>query len=317
MKSITLTQLTYIQAVAQYRNFGAAAKSCFISQPTLSMQIQKLETDLGVTIFDRSKKPVEPTLIGHKIIEQAQTALHEVLRIEEIIKAENGEISGEFKLGIIPTLAPYLLPVFLQKFTDSYPKVNLVIEELQTHQIIHKLKEDRLDAGILVTPLNANGIIERPLFYEPFVVYLSPNHSLHKFKKVSEGDLTLDDIWLLNEGHCFRDQAINICKKVKNDNQPKKKLIFESGNLETLKRLVDKNYGYTLVPTLAIAGMSAKEIDRKVKYFKSPVPTREVSIIHSRSFLKKSIIDALHNKISSSLPEELQKGSSKKRVVAL
>ncbi|MGV7221006.1 MAG: hydrogen peroxide-inducible genes activator [Nitrospinales bacterium] len=314
---MTLTQLTYIVAVAQHQNFGSAAKSCFISQPTLSMQIQKLENDLGVTIFDRSKKPVEPTQIGQKIIAQAQTALQEVLRIEEIIKAEEGEISGEFKLGIIPTLAPYLLPVFLQNFTTSYPKVNLIIEELQTHQITQKLKEDRLDAGILVTPLNTNGITERPLFYEPFVVYLSPNHSLHKFKKVSEGDLTLDDIWLLNEGHCFRDQAINICKKVNREEQPKKKLVFESGNLETLKRLVDKNYGYTLVPTLAIAGMAPKEVEKKVKFFKSPVPTREVSIIHSRSYLKKSIIDALHNKIISSLPEEFKKSSSKKRIVEL
>ena len=317
MKSMTLTQLTYIVAVAQHQNFGSAAKSCFISQPTLSMQIQKLEADLGVILFDRSKKPVEPTLIGQKIIEQAQTALQEVHRIEELIKAEDGEISGEFKLGIIPTLAPYLLPIFLQNFTNGYPKVNLIIEELQTHQIIQKLKEDRIDAGILVTPLNTNGIIERPLFYEPFVVYLSPNHSLHKFKKVSESDLTLDDIWLLNEGHCFRDQAINICNKVKHKSLPKKKLVFESGNLETLKRLVDKNYGYTLVPSLAITGMSAKEIEKKVKLFRPPVPTREVSIIHSRSYLKKGIIDALQNKIISSLPEELKKSPSKKRVVEL
>ena len=317
MKSITLTQLTYIVAVARHQNFGSAAKSCFISQPTLSMQIQKLETDLGVRIFDRSKKPVEPTLIGQKIIEQAQTALQEVHRIEEIIKAEAGEISGEFKLGIIPTLAPYLLPVFLQNFTNSYPKVNLIIEELQTTQITQKLKEDSLDAGILVTPLNTNWIIERPLFYEPFVVYLSPNHSLHKFKKVSESDLTLGDIWLLNEGHCFRDQAINICKKVTKEGQLKKRLVFESGNLETLKRLVDKNYGYTLVPTLAISGMVPREVEKKVRFFKSPVPTREVSIIHSRSYLKKGIIDALQNIIISSLPEELKKFSSKKRVVEL
>lgn len=314
---MTLTQLSYIVAVAQCRNFGMAAKSCFISQPTLSMQIQKLEADLGVTLFDRSRKPVEPTLIGQKIVEQAQVALQEVLRIEELIKVEGGEISGEFKLGIIPTLAPYLLPLFLQNFCKSYPKVNLIIEELQTRQIIQNLRQDKIDAGILVTPLDSNGIIERLLFYEPFVVYLAPNHPLHKFKKVSEKDLTIDDIWLLNEGHCFRDQAIKICKEVQEGYSPKKNLVFESGNLETLKRLVDKNYGYTLVPALAIKEMSAFEISKKVRLFKTPVPTREVSIVYSRSYLKKSVIEALHGKIISSLPRELKKPPAKSRVVEL
>lgn len=317
MKSITLTQLAYVVAVAQFRNFGVAAKSCFVSQPTLSMQIQKLEDDLGVTLFDRSKKPVEPTVIGQKIIEQAQVALQEVFRIEELIKFEKGEISGDFRLGIIPTLAPYLLPLFLESFTQSYPKVNLIIEELQTQQIIKRLRQDEVDAGILVTPLNLNGIIEQPLFNDPFVVYLSPNHPLHKLQKISEGDLTLEDLWLLNEGHCFRDQAIAICKKVRGGGQERNNLVFESGNLETLKRLVDKKFGYTLVPSLAIMDLSKSEMNKKVRFFKSPVPTREVSIVYSRCYLKKSIIEALHQKIIASMPEEFKKPTSKSRVVDL
>ena len=317
MKSITLTQLAYIVAVAQYQNFGKAAASCFVSQPTLSMQIQKLEEDLGVTLFDRTKKPVQPTAIGQKIVEQAQVALQEVFRLEEIIKVEKGEISGDFKLGIIPTLAPYLLPLFLEDFTRSYPKVNLIIEELQTQQIIQKLRQDDIDAGILVTPLNSSGIVEQPLFNDPFVVYLSPSHPLHKLKEVSEKDLMLDDLWLLNEGHCFRDQAIEICKKVRRGKVAKNNLEFESGNLETLKRLVDKSFGYTLAPSLAIMGLSKSELQKKVRFFKSPVPTREVSIVYSRSYLKKSIIDVLQKKIVSSIPKEFKKSSSKSRVVEL
>ena len=315
MKSISLTQLTYVLAVAQSRNFVKAARSCFISQPTLSMQIHKLEEELGVTLFDRSRKPVEPTAIGKKIIEQAQTVLQEACRIEEIIKLEKGEISGDFKLGIIPTLAPYLLPLFLESFTKSYPRVNLIVEELQTQQIIRLLRLDKIDAGVLVTPLNSNGIVERPLFNDPFVVYLAPNHPLHRLKKVSGSDLILDDIWLLNEGHCFRDQAIEICKRVKG--LPKKNLEFESGNLETLKRLVDKNFGYTLVPSLAILEMSKTDLKKKVRFFESPAPTREVSIVYSRSYLKKSIIEALHKKIVSSLPKEYRQPLSETRVVKL
>jgi LysR family transcriptional regulator, hydrogen peroxide-inducible genes activator len=178
MKSITLTQLSYVTAVAQTRNFGLAAKTCFISQPTLSMQIQKLEDDLEVTLFDRSKKPVEPTAIGQRIIEQAQVVLQEAKRIEELIKEEKGEISGEFKLGIIPTLAPYLLPLFLKNFTTVYPAVNLIVEEMQTQKIIKMLKEDKIDGGILVTPLNHKGIVEWPIFNDPFLAYLAPKHPL-------------------------------------------------------------------------------------------------------------------------------------------
>jgi len=317
MKSITLTQLSYVTAVSQARNFGLAAKACFISQPTLSMQIKKLEDDLGVTLFDRSKKPVEPTAMGKKIIAQAQVVLQEANRIEELIKEEKGEISGEFKLGIIPTLAPYLLPLFLKSFTTTYPAVNLIVEEMQTQKIIKMLKDDKIDGGILVTPLNHKGIIEWPIFNDPFLAYLAPKHPLLSLSQVSDKDLSLDDIWLLNEGHCFRDQAIEICKRVKDKGSKNKNLTFESGNLETLKRLVDQNFGYTLLPSLAILGMSASEKKKKVRFFKPPAPIREVSVVYSRNYLKKSIIEALHKEVVSSLPEGLKKSKSKERVIEL
>lgn len=317
MKSITLTQLSYISAVAQCRNFGKAAKSCFVSQPTLSMQIQKLEEELEVILFDRSKKPVEPTAMGQKIIEQTQVVLQEALRIEELIKAEKGEISGSFKLGIIPTLTPYLLPLFLEKFTTNYPSVKLIVEELQTQQIIHQLKEDIIDAGILVTPLHIQGIIEQPIFNEPFLAYLSPSHPLLSLDTISEKDLSLDDIWLLNEGHCFRDQAIEVCKKIRGNNPQRKNLVFESGNLETLKRLVDQKFGYTLLPWLATMGMPAAEKKKRIRVFKAPIPIREVSVVYSRSFLKKSIIEALYKEIVSSLPKELNNSKTRERVVEM
>ncbi len=317
MKSITLTQLHYIAEVAKKQSFGLAAKACFVTQPTLSMQIQKLEGDLGVILFDRSKKPVQPTPTGRKIIEQARVVLQEAFRIEELIETEKGDIKGAFKLGVIPTLAPYLLPLFLERFITDYPKVDLVIEELQTATIITQLKEDTLDAGILVTPLHQKGIIEKPLFHEPFVVYLSPKHPLQKVAKVSEKELSLKDIWLLNEGHCFREQAMDLCKKKKTAVLEHPNLVFESGNLETLKRLVDSNFGYTLLPYLAILDMSDRNVKKKLRFFKPPVPTREVSIAYSRSFLKQGIITALGKTILSILPEELKKPETKNRTIDL
>ncbi len=317
MKSITLTQLSYILAVLRERNFGLAAQSCFVTQPTLSMQIQKLEEDLGVRIFDRSKKPVQPTAIGRKILEQAQTVLWEVSRIEEIIHSEKDEIQGEFKLGVIPTLAPYLLPLFLEDFVTRHPKVDLVIEELQTGQIVEKLREDTIDAGILVTPLNTRGIEKSVLFYEPFVVYLSPRHPLHKQQRIPENELSLKDIWLLNEGHCFRDQVLDLCKKRKIADSQHKNLVFESGNLETLKRLVDKKFGYTLLPYLAIQDMRDAEKKKKIRSFTEPVPTREVSIVSSRSFHKQAVKDALSQAIVEALPDVLKKPGAQGRIVGL
>ncbi len=317
MLSISLIQLSYITAVHKAKNFGQAAKSCFVTQPTLSMQIQKLEDELGIIIFDRSKKPVQTTTIGKKIIEQAQLILQEVTRIDELIKTEKGELMGEFKLGVTPTLAPYLIPLFIKSFSQKYPKVQLIVEELQTAQITEKLKEDALDAGLLVTPLNLKGIIEKVLFYEPFVVYLSENHALQKSNKVTENDLDLNDVWLLSEGHCLRSQVLKICEKKPSKGAKGKNVRFESGNLETLKQLVDQNMGSTLLPYLAIDKMSKVEFGTKVKLFKAPVPTREVSLAYNRSFLKKGIIEALAEEIWASLPKKLQRKPAKTKVIEI
>ena len=317
MISITHIQLSYLVSLARNRHFGLAARECHITQPTLSMQIQKLEEDLEIILFDRSKKPVEPTEIGLRIIEQAEKALLEVSKIETIAHENKGEISGKFKLGVIPTLAPYLLPLFLESFLEKHPKVELVIEELQTEQIIQRLKLDSLNGGILATPLKHKGILEQPLFYEPFVIYLSPKHPLTKKDLVSEKELSREDIWLLNEGHCFRDQAIEICKKQVSKKSGRKNLVFESGNLETLKRLVDSKFGYTLIPYLALGGMLNNDKKKKLRFFKPPVPTREISLIHSRTHHKSNILQALKESIQSSLPNELKQKTFKGKLIGL
>ena len=303
---MTLTQLSYIVAVDNYKNFAAAAEHCFVTQPTLSMQIQKLEAELGVMIFDRTKQPAVPTDIGRKIIDQARLVLHESSRINDIISVATQDVTGIFKLGIIPTIAPYLLPLFIEKFISKYTKLDLVIDEIQTHQIVEKLKKDELDAAILATPLNEASIIERPVYYEPFVAYVSENHELYNKDKIDSKDLSLKDLWLLKEGHCFRDHVLQICKSYLHpSSNDERTLRFEGGTIDTLKKLVEKNFGMTLLPYLSLAEIEGTEKYKHIRTFNEPVPRREISIVYRRSKLKKHIIDLLDKEIRSIIPIEL------------
>jgi LysR family transcriptional regulator, hydrogen peroxide-inducible genes activator len=208
---ITLTQLEYIVAVDTYRHFGRAAESCFVTQPTLSMQIKKLEEDLGVIIFDRSKHPLIPTDVGQRLIDQAKTVLSESEELKNIIKDHKNEVSGLLRIGIIPTLAPYLLPLFIGRYKRTWPNIIIKVEELTTANIIELLHKDLLDVGILVTPLKESKIIEKPLFYEEMLIYANENHILHQQDEITVRDIATPDIWLLSDGHCFRDQVVNLC----------------------------------------------------------------------------------------------------------
>ncbi len=299
---MTITQLEYILAVDKFRHFGKAAKACSVTQPTLSMQLQKAEDELGVVIFDRSKQPILPTMEGEKIIVQARSVIREYKKIFSIVDASKDEVRGDFRLGVIPTLTPYVVPLFAGAFVKKYPLVNLTIEEFKTEDIIELLSKDELDAGLLATPLGES-FIERVLFLEPFSVFASKNHSLLKKVKIKDSDLDTVDIWLLNEGHCFRQQVLNICHISKGIGQHDN-LKFESGNLETLKNMVIKNNGYTLLPQLAVLNLSNEE-RKNIRVFQSPVPTREISLVHNRIFLKEKIITALEESIIESLPEGL------------
>jgi len=314
LKTMTITQLEYIVAVDTYRSFVAAADKCFVTQPTLSMQVQKLEDTLGVKIFDRSKQPVTPTEIGIEIISQARIMLSESEKIKEIITDRQKELSGELKVGIIPTIAPYILPKILHGFIEKYPQVKLIVWEQTTEQIIAQLKLGVIDCGILSTPLHESTLTEVPVFYENFVAYVSKNSKLSKKKNIVPDDIDMEEIWILNEGHCMREQVLNICQRRK-ATQGFKHFEYNTGSVETLKRMVDQNNGATILPELALADLTDKQLD-KVRYFKAPEPAREVSIVIQRNFLKRRMIEALKNEILEFLPKRM-KSKKKKEVMEI
>jgi len=292
---MTITQLYYVLAVAEHKNFTKAAEKCFVTQPTLSMQIQKLEAELDILIFDRSKKPIELTDVGKKIVNQAKNIVNESYRIQDIVDQQKGFIGGEFKLGIIPTIMPTLLPMFLISSIRKYPKIKLKIEELTTEDIIFGLKEGHLDDAIAATPLRIDSIKERVLYYEPFVGYIPEHHRLHNQQKISTTSLEIDDMLLLEDGHCFRDGVINLCKTFKN--QIDSNFQLESGSIETLIKLSNEGLGMTLLPYLHTLDLNDKS-KTNLRHFNSPPPAREVSLLYHRSELKMQIIEALQTVIS-------------------
>jgi len=292
---MTITQLHYVLAVAEHQNFTKAAKKYFVTQPTLSMQIQKLEDQLNILIFDRSKKPIELTDVGRKIVYQAKNIVNEANRIQDIVDQQKGFIGGEFKLGIIPTIMPTLLPMFLKTFIKKYPKVKLKIEELNTEEIIMKINDGHLDAAIVSTPLKIEDIKERVLFYEPFVGYIPKHHRLSEKKKIDVSDLDINDMLLLQDGHCFRDGVINLCSALKN--QKEETFQLESGSIEMLVKLSNEGLGMTLLPFLHTLDIKEKERNN-LHNFNEPSPAREVSIIYHKSELKFQIIEALQDVIS-------------------
>ncbi|HEX9152663.1 LysR substrate-binding domain-containing protein [Flavobacterium sp. ZS1P14] len=292
---MTITQLKYVLAVAEHKNFTLAAEKCFVTQPTLSMQIQKIEEELSIQIFDRTKKPIQLTDIGQKIVNQAKNIVNEANRIQDIVEQQKGFIGGEFRLGIIPTIMPTLLPMFLNNFIKKHPKVKLIIEELNTEEIIAKLNNGHLDAAIAATPLMEEKIKEIVLYFEPFVAYIPESHHNFQKEEIEVSDLNLDEILLLQDGHCFREGILNLCKSAgKNEMNH---FQIQSGSFETLIKLADEGLGTTLLPYLHT--LDLKESDKmKLRHFKEPKPAREVSLIFPKSELKIQIIDALRSTIA-------------------
>jgi len=290
---MTITQLKYCIAVAEHRNFTTAAQHVNVTQPTLSMQIQKLEQELDLKIFDRAQKPIGLTAVGEKIIEQARLIVAESDRIQDVIQQEKGVIGGSFKLGIIPTVMSTLLPLFLQTVLKAYPKLVLEIEEMPTQQIIENLEKGTLDGGIAATPLDYEHIFEKPLYYEPFMVYAPTHSKLSKEKSIIAEMLKHEQVLLLQDGHCFRNSALNICK-IKHEVP----LPFEikSGSFETLVQLAEEGLGITLLPYLHTRKLSDEQ-QLNLKSFETPEPAREVSMIYHQRKLKQHIIEALHDKI--------------------
>lgn len=310
---MTLVQLEYIVAVDTYRSFVGAAEKCFVTQPTLSMQVQKLEETLNVKLFDRSKQPVVPTEIGAQIVAQARIILQESLKLKEIINSQQQEIIGELRIGIIPTVAPYLLPQVIAAMMEKYSELKLMIWEYTTDDIIHHIKTGVLDCGILATPLGDPAVEEIPLYYENFLTYISKNSKLFKKKTIDADDLEGENIWLLNEGHCMRSQVLNICRTTK-DNRLQG-LTYNTGSVETLIRMVDLNDGATLLPELALAELSNKQLS-KVRTFKAPEPVREISLVTHKNFIKRRMLNALKEEILAVIPKTM-KHKKKKDVIGI
>lgn len=303
---MNLQQLEYIVSLDIFRNHAKAANACNVTQPTLSMMVKKLEDELGVHIFDKGQ-PLKPTKSGEIIIARARQILQEIKNLKEFIRDEKDSIEGEFRLGVIPTLAPYLLPRFLNEFLENHPKTSFTVMEMQTEEIIRRLRTNRLDVAILVTPLDDKEIREIPIFYEPILLYTSEKMKYFGQDRVNLKNLTFDDLLLLEEGHCFRGQVENLCsakgKKVNSQ------LNYQSGSFETLKAMVDNNYGYTLIPELAVNGKS-----KHVKHFVSPEPVREVSLAVHNGFVKEMLLVKLREAILKSIPAHFKRNDKYIRV---
>ena len=309
---MTFVQLEYIVSLDTQRHFASAASQCHVTQPTLSMQINKLEQELGLKLFDRSKQPVLPTQAGVEIIEKARKLLADRDSLLESVDARKGIVNGELRIGIIPTLAPYLLPLFISSFAKKFPQVKLTVSELTTQLLVSYLREGRIDVGMLVTPLQEPGITEDVLFYEELVAYVSRNNAAYRKHFVLAKDIDPNKLWLLEEGHCFRSQIVNLCQ-LRRSSKEGSHFEYEAGSIETLRRLVDTSDGITIIPELATLDMSPKQ-QKHLRYFKSPAPVREVSIATHRNYVKRRLVQALKKEILAAIPEKVKQNEKRKVV---
>jgi LysR family hydrogen peroxide-inducible transcriptional activator len=313
---MTITQLEYVVAVATYKSFVAAAEKCFVTQPTLSMQIQKLEEELGIKLFDRNKHPIAITAIGEAIVAQARIGLSEVDKIHELIQSQQNNMMGTFRIAVIPTVAPYILPGLLEGYSQTFPDVKLQVKELETDQIVKALRNNEIDAALISTPLEQSGIKEYPLFYEPFVAYFSKDEKALKKKMVVAGDIELDRIWLLNEGHCMRNQVLDLCSEQIQRLQAERPFRYESSNVETLRKMVDRNQGMTVLPELATFEFNEDQQDR-VRYFEDPEPVREIGLVTNDHFVRLSLLQSLMDEILKLVPEKMRVQKKNRKVLRI
>lgn len=314
----SLTQLEYIIALDQARNFGRAAELCNVSQPTLSSQIQKLEDELNLVLFDRNKQPTIPTEHGQEIIEQARVILNEYRRLILMAQKKTESFEGEFVLGVIPTVAPYVVPALIRDFNKLYPRVGLVVEELSTSEIIDQLDREKIDAGLLATPLGLSRIEEDPIYYEPFHLFVSEEHPYSQMARVPENLLNAEELWVPSQEHCLRQQALAVCKTKNNENVGYPGIQLKRGSLETIIEIVEMGKGYTLLPQMAAELAKSRRYRGRVIELAKPSPAREISLVYRRGHLKQGILKALRLTLESSLPKEVAKEKSKSfRVIGL
>ncbi|PQJ15366.1 LysR substrate-binding domain-containing protein [Aureicoccus marinus] len=306
---MTLQQLKYILALDKHRHFVKAAESCHVAQPTLTLQVKKLEEEVGMVLFDRSTQPLKPTPFGESFIQKASRVLGEMEELKTLVKQDRNQMVGEFRVGVIPTLAPSLLPLFISDFMESHPTTRLIIEELQSHRIMEQLENKQLDMGLMATPLHESNLREIPLFYEPFLIFTDQKNPLLKEYTVNSSQLKPEGLWILKQGHCFRNQTLNICEF--DVSEQHRNLVMEGGTIETLKEMVRKVSGYTLIPELSY---NSKNDQHNVRYFDEPQPVREVSIVVHKHFTKEKLITEMRKSILANTPEHFKKNTRFQKV---
>jgi LysR family transcriptional regulator, hydrogen peroxide-inducible genes activator len=319
LSQVTLAQMRYALAVAEVRNFRVAAENCHVSQSGLSMQLAKLEELLEVSLFDRSRKPILVTDPGKRALEQMATIIRETERLGQIVSEED-EPNGPFRLGVIPTLSSSVVPLFLAEFVEQYPKVELTLEELKTDEIVARLSADKLDAGILATPLHEPGIHETPLALEAFFAYLPPGDPLLRKQKVTQNELREKQLWVMPEGHCFRTQVLSYCRSGQGErsapggtlNSP---VHFESGSFQTLISLVDDGMGATVLPALVARRLPAAKRKAQLRPLTGPSPVREIGLVRSRKDLRSRVNEALVQVIKQRLDEALEPAPKKAEII--
>ena len=297
---MTLEQLHYTLAVAQHRSFVKAAKQLRITQPALTIQIKQLEKELGLILFDRSRKPITITEEGRRWINQAREVWRQTQSLKSLADDIRETPEGAVTLGIIPTVAPYLVPLFYEQLADAYPDLQLTIRELVTEEITEALRNGVVDAGLLATPIEGPGLHLEPLFYEQFFVYVSTNHPLSQYETVPVEELTRHELWLLQEGNCFRDQVNNLCR-LKSSSLHPTHLRYESSSIESLKRIVEACHGITLIPELATLGVAPLQ-EELIKPLSGVPPVREISLAVHHTVTKKRWLDRIKTVLLENIP---------------
>jgi LysR family transcriptional regulator, hydrogen peroxide-inducible genes activator len=301
---VTLTELRYIVAVARERHFGRAAETCFVSQPTLSVAVKKLEEELGVTLFERGPGEVSVTPGGQKIVEQAQRVLEEASRIREIAAAGKDPLAGPLRLGAIYTIGPYLLPKLIPILRRTAPAMQLLIQENFTHRLAEELRSGEVDVILIALPFEAPGVMTRAVYDEPFMVAVPKGHPWEGRKRVTSEELTSESLLLLGEGHCFRDQVLEICHTVRaRERSPLAKTV-EGGSLETIRQMVAGGVGITVLPATSTTTTGGASDLIRILPFARPAPTRRVGLAWRRSFPRPEAIEALRKAIlACNLPQ--------------
>ncbi|GAB1415503.1 hydrogen peroxide-inducible genes activator [Paludibacter sp.] len=308
---MTLQQLEYILALDKTRHFVRAAELCGITQPTLSAMIQKLEDELDCRIFDRSAHPLVPTSAGEQVLKQAQVIMYHVNQLKEIVGSEKAAFEGNLHLAIIPTVAPYLLPNFIANMKKDYPKINLKVSELHTDEIIQKLHTAEIDMAILSTPLEDPKILEVPLYYEKFIAYVSPNSPVYERSEITGNNMPLDNLWVLEEGHCLRNQVFNFCNQEFNQSST-----YEAGSIDTLVKIVDVNGGYTIIPELHVNLLNDLQ-KQHLRNLVEPEAIREISLVIRYDYVREGIMNAVANSVKAIIPAHMLDARLKKFAIKL